>query len=322
MKVVFVRCGRPKVAPHSTLHGMVDGLAALGHEVDVISYQKKVLHPGDRKILSLLNDRIPDGAVCLLMKGGHLPSVTIKKLREMKGTCKLVFFSADSLNCGPRDGRAGAMSNRAMECEYSIFTGYEGCEFMHSQGYAGRLAQIFQGFRPEIWHPSADARVQVASPQVSFLGSFYGGDGGRRRILASIRHIGFKLTHGTGMYLRQAAKLYRTARINLNIACGEIISNRVIRILASGGFCLTPMLKDLEAGYEPGVQMGTYEHGNLTDLHEKIRYWMEHGEEAQAIAGRGLELARTRPWSVQMGKIMKFVDGEIVCDGAATRYVS
>lgn len=310
-----------KTERRCTSNGMIAGLKQLGHTVDKIVFRKKDLWPGDRKITERFKRNIPEDAIVIMPKGAHLRPEAIQALKLARPDWRLVFWSADSIACGPRDGRQDGMLQRVLAFDDVIFTGYEACKFMRENGYEGRLAQVFQGFRPEVWHPTPASPVRNTAPKVSFLGSFYQGDGGRRRILDSIRHIGFKLNIGTHVYLEHAAAMYRTSRINLNIACGEIISNRMIRILAAGGFCLTPVLKDLQEGYPEGT-VATYEYQDLKDLHEKVRHYMKYPDEAAEIAARGLELARTRPWLVQMGKVMKFLDGESICDGAATEYCS
>ncbi|MEK7195138.1 MAG: glycosyltransferase, partial [Patescibacteria group bacterium] len=65
------------------------------------------------------------------------------------------------------------------------------------------------------------------------------------------------------------------------------IKGRHFEIPACGGFVVTSPADDLENYYVPGKE--TVLHGSMADLAEKIRYYLKHDEEREAIARAGYE---------------------------------
>lgn len=65
------------------------------------------------------------------------------------------------------------------------------------------------------------------------------------------------------------------------------IKARIFEIPACQGFLLTSKADDLEKYYEPGKEIVLYD--NLFDLVEKVRYYLAHDAEREAIAKAGYE---------------------------------
>lgn len=64
-------------------------------------------------------------------------------------------------------------------------------------------------------------------------------------------------------------------------------SDRVPETLGRGGFLIHPAVEGLEAWYEDGVDLVTYELGDIAGLHRKIDYYLVHADERHEIAAHG-----------------------------------
>lgn len=76
------------------------------------------------------------------------------------------------------------------------------------------------------------------------------------------------------------------ANFNSRGIIGHSINPRTYEICASGAFQLTDSRTDLPQLYVPGREIATYE--SPQDFIEKANYYLEHNEEREAIAFRGL----------------------------------
>lgn len=94
-------------------------------------------------------------------------------------------------------------------------------------------------------------------------------------------------------YNVQLPQIYKQSKINFNITCRSITSGmplRVLDIMASGGFLISNYQPELAEYFVPGEEMVLYE--SMSDLEDKVRYYLEHDEERIAIARRGCEKTR------------------------------
>jgi hypothetical protein len=71
-----------------------------------------------------------------------------------------------------------------------------------------------------------------------------------------------------------------------NIELG--FSDRVIKTMGAGTFCLTHEIKGIEQLFIPGIHLQTYK--NYVDLKEKILYYITHEDEREKIAKAGHDL--------------------------------
>lgn len=69
-------------------------------------------------------------------------------------------------------------------------------------------------------------------------------------------------------------------------------SNRLVEETGRGGFVIFPHIKGIETQFEIGKELVTYELGNLDDLKMKIRHYLDHPEEREAIRMAGFERAK------------------------------
>ena len=89
-------------------------------------------------------------------------------------------------------------------------------------------------------------------------------------------------------YITEMPKVFYLSKINLNISSRSIesgIPQRVWDIMAVGGFCLTNYQSELEEYFEIGKDLEVYH--NLTELEEKVQYYLNHDEQRICIAING-----------------------------------
>ncbi len=65
------------------------------------------------------------------------------------------------------------------------------------------------------------------------------------------------------------------------------IKGRNFEIPGCGGFLLTDLAENLEEYYQPGIEIACFE--GITDLAEKIRYYLAHEDERAAVAKAGYQ---------------------------------
>lgn len=86
--------------------------------------------------------------------------------------------------------------------------------------------------------------------------------------------------------------VFRQSKINLHITSKAIesgVPQRVLDILACGGFCLTNYQPETAAFFDDGVELVMYT--DMADLVQKADYYLQHEEEREAIAKAGREKA-------------------------------
>jgi glycosyltransferase involved in cell wall biosynthesis len=107
----------------------------------------------------------------------------------------------------------------------------------------------------------------------------------------------------------KAAEIYAKSLINLNISLNGDLNLRVFEVLSSGGFLLTDRLSresGLEMIFKDGEHLVCYD--SLQDLLEKIRYYLKHPSEANAIAKKGHEeYKRHHTPETKTNELMNFI---------------
>ncbi|QCG93035.1 glycosyltransferase family 1 protein (plasmid) [Azospirillum sp. TSA2s] len=86
----------------------------------------------------------------------------------------------------------------------------------------------------------------------------------------------------------EAARVYTESQININCSLNGDVNLRVFEVLAHGGFLLSDRLKPqtgLELLFRDGEDLVTYD--GERDLHDKVRYYMDHPDLCARIARQG-----------------------------------
>ncbi len=169
-----------------------------------------------------------------------------------------------------------------------------------------------EGANPAVHKPYDEAKTI----DVSFVGQCYGE---RPRIIAGLREKGIKVeAFGYGwpngpLSVDEMVRLYSRSRINLgfggvaDLKDTYCLKGRDFEVPMSGGLYLTEYHAELERFFELGKEIAVY--SNFDDLAEKIRYYLSHTEEADAIRKRGLARARDEhTWERRFERIFRLLN--------------
>ncbi|WP_082349210.1 TIGR03032 family protein [Planktothricoides sp. SR001] len=149
------------------------------------------------------------------------------------------------------------------------------------------------GLKNLFWIPVVDIYPRQQPPRTShkYPLSFVGQAGKfhpyRKYILDLVRQWQFPLNQQQLPH-NKAAEVYADSLINLNISLNGDLNLRTFEVLASGGFLLTDKLSPqagLDLLFEDGKHLVYYT--DEADLREKINYFLNHPQAAQAIAANG-----------------------------------
>lgn len=121
-----------------------------------------------------------------------------------------------------------------------------------------------------------------------------------------------KTIKGRWLFGEELIKQYRAAKIVLNINSWFLerrhgINQRVFDVPACGAFLLTDYVEEIEAFFEPGVEIETY--SSIEELIDKIYFYLRHDDARERIARKAYEKAQKLPtWrdrAREMAKVLK-----------------
>ena len=108
-------------------------------------------------------------------------------------------------------------------------------------------------------------------------------------------------------FVKQAPLVFNGSKINIYVTPRAIRSGvplRVLEIMACRGFVLVNYQEDIAKEFEDGKELVMYR--SLEELTEKVRYYLEHEEERQAIARVGYEkVLREYNYAAKLRKIFE-----------------
>jgi hypothetical protein len=86
-------------------------------------------------------------------------------------------------------------------------------------------------------------------------------------------------------------------------------SDRILRILGSGAFCLTKRYPRMEEEFTPGETVGVWD--NLNELTEQIDHFLGSDEDREQIAINGSQLAHCcHTWEVRLEELKHYINAE------------
>ena len=169
-----------------------------------------------------------------------------------------------------------------------------------------------EGANPDI-HKPYDTEKTI---DVSFVGQCYGN---RKAVIDELAKRGITVeTYGFGwpggpLNVDDMIKLYSKSKINLGFGGVEghpgtfCLKGRDFEIPMSGGLYLTENHPELANAFQPGKEILSY--SGLDDLENKIRYYLDHPDEAEAIRKRGHERAISEhTWEARFDKILRILN--------------
>jgi len=320
---------RSETLPAGFVFGLIDGFKSLGHTCDTVATSGEPIRrwAWDRSMINcqkFVDDvvaRSQDYDTVFISKGATIDMPWYKQIVEK--VHDITFFDMDPTSgngCG-RPSRPKVIGVRGLLCTRIIATGTEALRWFRQNGFAGRTAQIYEGYRPWLWSRGQYPREN--QNRLIFLGSRgYLGDGGRQKKIDLIESKGYELVQNNTTHFQDAADAYWNSAICPNFVCGDITSLRVIHILASGGFCLTEHNMDVEASFIRGQELDWFQFNDSEELLEKIQFYMDRPTLRDEIARRGHEWSKDYTWERQAEKMVEFMEGGSICDGGANEFVS
>ncbi|PKN66942.1 MAG: hypothetical protein CVU54_17635 [Deltaproteobacteria bacterium HGW-Deltaproteobacteria-12] len=168
-----------------------------------------------------------------------------------------------------------------------------------------------EGANPQIHRPQAIEKTI----DVSFVGQCYGN---RRAVVNELRNRGIAVqAYGIGwpdgpLTTEEMVRMYSRSKINLGF--GGIagykdtycLKGRDFEIPMSGGLYLTEDHPELRLAFRPGEEILTY--SGIDDLMQKIKYYLAHPAEAEAIRIKGYERSlREHSWEMRFAKIFRLL---------------
>ena len=161
------------------------------------------------------------------------------------------------------------------------------------------------GYDPEIY--KKEVLKTVTTPEVVFMGNSFANQfplsGFRREMVHFLKDTyvnnfgvyggGWPFPSGNFNGNQQGeSQVYSGAKIAINCSHFDYrryTSDRMFRILGSGCFCLTKWYPEIEADFEDGRHLVIWR--TLTELKDKIDYYLAHENERKEIADAGYEYA-------------------------------
>jgi len=184
---------------------------------------------------------------------------------------------------------------------------------------------------PEVYHPLelTPEEQRYFGSAVSFVGAGYFN---RQEFLQGLLDFDFKiwgsdwrLSSPLGPYIQKQAarvseeeivRIFNASRINLNLHSspfhqginpqGDYLNPRVFDLAATGAFQLVDWRQQLPEFFQPEVEVATF--SSLTELREKIHYFLAHEEERRQMAQRSRERClRDHTYRQRMGQALEII---------------
>jgi spore maturation protein CgeB len=328
--------GRPERGENYDYVHFLPAFARMGHEVDFFDSGDRSLYRDFADLNVALVDRVagfrPDVIFCVLM-AYEIWFETLDLIRT-KSPVVLV-------NWGTDDSWKFTQASRffTRHVDLHVTTDGSAAEAAPSRGLHNVLLSQWATSATVASEPLPSSSCRH---DVSFVGSIYGY---RAEWIAALRANGIKVScfgHGTENGVVSAAEIpeiHRTSRISLNFSgagqsTGGLTDSRQIKartfeVSGAGGFLLTEIAPGLDRYFRIGREVATFE--TPTQLIEKVRYYLDHPEERDAVARAGhartmaehtyerriseileklrpLQARRTQAWALSAEALAPFVE--------------
>lgn len=111
-----------------------------------------------------------------------------------------------------------------------------------------------------------------------------------------------------------AAEIFNSSKIVLNISIADDVNMRVFEALCSGSFLLTNELPTLSILLKDGIHLATFK--DFDEAVDKARYYIEHEQERQKIALTGHEeVLRNHTYEKRLKDVMNVIQRKPVLEG-------
>lgn len=260
---------------------------------------------GIQKMSAMLIDEVhkfgPDVLFAVFFDPNHDPSREAIKQIGTSTPCKTVGWFCDSHFRYDNFDRPWADA-----LQYNVTTSASAYHRYLTDGMAMKVIKSQWGAAPSYKNLHIPREVNC-----SFVGQPHGD---RQQVIDDIRKAGCEVqTYGTGWPVRLTfdgvVEMFNKSKINLNLnnACDtrfKQIKGRNFEVPACGGFLLSGHAENLEDYYEIGKEIVTFT--STGDMVDKIRYYLAHDDEREAIARAGYERTmRDHTYATRFSHIFK-----------------
>lgn len=187
----------------------------------------------------------------------------------------------------------------------TLFTNNTDVEFLKGLGHKAVYFQI--GYNSEFYTYMGDRYLDA--PDIVFMGNHYPGAfplsqfrydmvtflqkeyGERFRVYGK----GYPGAIDLNYKQWEEANVYRSASIGINCShfnLKQYSSDRMLRIMACGCFCLSHRFEDIEKEFSEGIHLRSWQ--TLEELKILIDYYLDNHNERNKIAAAGMDLVRTQ----------------------------
>jgi len=196
------------------------------------------------------------------------------------------------------------------------FTNNADIEVIRKLGHRAEFIQ--QGFDPGIYSPVNRLKdIDIVFMANNYINQFPLSKFRKGISLALTRYPNFKLYgtgwkfgHGNLNHSQQAeAKVYNQSKIGINISHFDLerySSDRMTRIMGCGVLCFTHAYKGLEIDFIDGVHLVAW--NNVSDLKEKINYYLANDKEGERIAKAGHREVQKFTFDKQVENLLKLCE--------------
>lgn len=184
--------------------------------------------------------------------------------------------------------------------DLTMFSNMVDVGMLKSKGIASEYLDI--GYDPEIYTPTGEKLYNI--PEIVYPANNYNQfplSEYRQEMIKILRVTfgnkfgiygnGWNLSNGSFMGNQTGeASLYRSCKIAINLSNFQYqrySSDRMLRIMGSGAFCLSHRYPDIEIDYEHGKDLIIWE--DFNDLIDKISYFLKNEKQRYEIARQGHE---------------------------------
>lgn len=299
-------------------------LEQMGHQVSVFDYRRQALGEGyagrgpaglvrimrNKVGVALMNRRLrqavarlgPD--LVLVIKGELVQPGTVEALSQGTGAAVTLWYPDVSLYLAKRSHRRIAQS---MAYYHATFL-CDPANLPETLGPAIRRKEFLTfACDPEFHHqvPLTDEERARYGSRICFVGSSYGSGSPRDSTLAALSNYPLALW-GNGWErvpwpkegaptLRGPAcadhmlKVYSSSEIALNLSFARYLNFRNFEVPACGPLLVTEDVPQLARFFRPGKEVVAFQ--DVSDLRQKLDYYLAHPDQAEAIASRGRQRA-------------------------------
>lgn len=266
-------------------HAFYHSLLMMGHELirfdPVVLGRRLGRAASNRMLLEAVYRYTPDLMFTALFRD-ELDPAAVREISDRTPTTTFNWFADDHWRYETFSRRWAPAFNWVGTTSADAYAAYQRDGFAHA-------IHTQWACNPHLFRPLGLPRTH----NVTFVGQPHGD---RREVIAALRTKGIAVqTWGVGwpagrVSQSQVIKLFNQSRINLNLSHAsqegvEQVKGRDFEVPGCGGFLLTRASPEIGRYFEIGREIVCYE--STGDLAEKIRHYLSHEEQREAITAAG-----------------------------------